>query len=153
VVLSEALRQGYLFVHRGIHGATIQHNLERLWGWRCAAAGHPEIVMATVLASDAVRIRGDLFPTTRRGAFAMRAGLSRTRARMPCTRGSASLTPGTSPPRQRRSTSAAVMRRACHRGSIGGDRWEKPWCALDVTTGWPAARPVRRKALLRSHST
>jgi hypothetical protein len=65
LAFADARRQGYLYVNLPSHEAGYRHNLETLWGWWCAAAGHPEIVLATVPVSDAVRVRCDLAPTGR----------------------------------------------------------------------------------------
>lgn len=47
-----------------------RHNLEALWVWWCAAAGPPEIVLATDRVSDAARIRCDLSSSEARWGFA-----------------------------------------------------------------------------------
>ena len=78
LALSDALRRGYLYLnHRSYHADDDQH-LATLWGWWCAAAGHPEIVMERGESGDAVRVRCDLSTTGRTwdfGAFAQVARL------------------------------------------------------------------------------
>jgi hypothetical protein len=69
MALSEALRQGYLYVQLTLYEPEVEHNLGTLWGWWCAAADHPEIVLGTTRASDGVRIRCDLSPTGREWSF------------------------------------------------------------------------------------
>jgi len=68
--LAEALRAGYLFVNVRVPEAAIAAHLEQLWGWWCAAAGHPEIVLGTDRVSDAARIRCDLSSSEGRWDFA-----------------------------------------------------------------------------------
>jgi hypothetical protein len=69
MALSDALRCGYLYIQLTLYEPQIAHNLRTLWGWWCAAAGHPEIVLSTAQSSDAVRIRCDLSPTGRAWGF------------------------------------------------------------------------------------
>jgi hypothetical protein len=69
MALSEALRSGYLSVQHTLYDSDVAHNLTTLWGWWCAAAGHPEIVISTTRGSDAVRVRCDLSPTGRDWGF------------------------------------------------------------------------------------
>ncbi len=69
MALSEALRHGYLYVQLTLYEPQVAHNLTTLWGWWCAAAGHPEIVMSTTRGSDGVRVRCDLSPTGRDWRF------------------------------------------------------------------------------------
>jgi hypothetical protein len=65
MALSDALRCGYLYVQLTLYDPNVAHNLRTLWGWWCAAAGHPEIVMSTTRGTDGARIRCDLSPTGR----------------------------------------------------------------------------------------
>jgi hypothetical protein len=69
MALSDALRHVYLYVQLTLYEPQVAHNLTTLWGWWCAAAGHPEIVMITARDSDAVRVRCDLSPTGRSWEF------------------------------------------------------------------------------------
>ncbi len=69
MALSEARRHGYLSVQVTLHDPDVAHNLTTLWGWWCAAAGHPEIVLRTARGTDAVRVRCDLSPTGRSWGF------------------------------------------------------------------------------------
>jgi hypothetical protein len=69
MALSEALRCGYLYVQLTLYEPQVAHNLRTLWGWWCAAAGHPEIVLSRTRGSDGARIRCDLSPTGRDWGF------------------------------------------------------------------------------------
>jgi hypothetical protein len=62
---ADARRTGYLFVGLPSHEQEASTRLETLWGWWCAAAGHPEITLSTARHTDAVRLRCDLAPTGR----------------------------------------------------------------------------------------
>ena len=42
---------------------------EQLWGWWCAAPGHPEIARSSDRLSDGARIRCDLSPSEGRWGF------------------------------------------------------------------------------------
>jgi hypothetical protein len=66
---ADARRTGYLFVGLYSHEPDTASRLETLWGWWCAAAGHPEITLATARHTDAVRLRCDLAPTGRSWGF------------------------------------------------------------------------------------
>jgi hypothetical protein len=69
MAIAEALRAGYLYVNLRLYHDGAAQRLETMWGWWCAAAGHPEIVISTTRGSDAVRVRCDLSPTGRDWGF------------------------------------------------------------------------------------
>lgn len=47
-VFNDARRQGWLFVNRGPYHDDEVERLINLWGWWCAAARHPEVVIRNV---------------------------------------------------------------------------------------------------------
>jgi hypothetical protein len=64
VAFSEARRLGYLFVNEVLYrDAGEAAQLRAVWGWWCAAAGHPELVLRPVAGGNGARIRCDLSPT------------------------------------------------------------------------------------------
>lgn len=62
-----ARHSGYLYLNRAQHHDDDgdPDRLRALWGWWCAGAGHPEVVLERGRGSDAVRVRCDLSPTGR----------------------------------------------------------------------------------------
>jgi len=77
LALAEALRTGYLYVNRRNYHVDDDQHLATLWGWWCAAAGHPQIVIERGEARDAVRIRCDVSSTGKTWDFAAFAQVAR----------------------------------------------------------------------------
>ena len=77
LALAEARRTGYLYVRHDPHALERNHSVTKLWDWWCAAAGHPQIVMALGRTSDAARIRCDLSTTGKTWNFATFAQVAR----------------------------------------------------------------------------
>lgn len=70
VAFTDARRQGYLFVNYMHYNDTrVLSQLRDVWGWWCAAAGHPEVTLSTVPGTDGARIRCDLSPTGQDWSF------------------------------------------------------------------------------------
>lgn len=65
LAFNEARRRGWLFVNRGMYRDGEDARLINLWGWWCAAARHPEIVMLQVSGEEGARFRCDLSSTGR----------------------------------------------------------------------------------------
>ena len=75
---AEARRQGFLFVnHAHYDDVRVPSRLRDIWGWWCAAAGHPEITLSTVPGRDTARVRCDLSPTGQDWSFGAFAAIGR----------------------------------------------------------------------------
>jgi hypothetical protein len=75
---AQARRQGYLFVNQTHYADTrIPTQLRDVWGWWCAAAGHPEVTLSTVPSLDAARVRCDLSPTGQDWSFGAFAAIGK----------------------------------------------------------------------------
>lgn len=78
MAFAEARRQGYLFVNQGHYeGPRVVSQLQEIWSWWCSAAGHPEIVLSTVPASNYARIRCDISPTGQDWSFGAFAAIGK----------------------------------------------------------------------------
>lgn len=65
LAFNDARLQGWLFVNRDMYHEDEDERLIGLWGWWCAAARHPEIVVRQVSGADGIRLRCDLSSTGR----------------------------------------------------------------------------------------
>ncbi len=64
-VFNDARRQGWLFVKRDLYHQDEDERLINLWGWWCAAARHPEVVLRHISREAEARLRCDLSATGR----------------------------------------------------------------------------------------
>jgi hypothetical protein len=78
LAFTDARRNGYLFVNHAAYAhPEVVDQLRTIWGWWCAAAGHPEIELATVPSSNGARIRCDVSPTGNDWSFGAFAAIGR----------------------------------------------------------------------------